>query len=73
MRQKWVKEFTDCLVVQILSFPQEQKELSILQNYLLKLDSCKKIHQNDQLYHASPQDIIDVIQGIDEQVETYVI
>ena len=29
-----------------------------------------KIHQNDQLYHASTQDIIDVIQGIDEQVET---
>ena len=30
----------------------------------------KKIHQNDQLYHASTQEIIEVVQGIDEQFET---
>ena len=30
----------------------------------------KKIHQNDQLYHASTQEIIEVIQGINEQFET---
>ena len=30
----------------------------------------KNIHQNDQLYHASLQDIIEVVQGIDEQFET---
>ena len=30
----------------------------------------KKIHQSDQLYHASFQDIIEVIQGIDEQFDS---
>ena len=32
--------------------------------------NAKNIHQNDQLYHASTQEIIEVIQGIDEQFET---
>ena len=30
----------------------------------------KKINHNDQLYHASTQDFIEVIKVIDEQVET---
>ena len=30
----------------------------------------KKIHQSDQLYHASLQDIIELIQGIDEQFDS---
>ncbi len=38
--------------------------------FVQELDfDIKKIHRNDQLYHASSENIIEVIQGIDEQYE----
>ena len=71
MRQKWGKRIHGlfgCPDIILSSGAKRAFHTAELFAKELEFD-LKSIHQNDQLYHASTQEIIEVVQGIDEQFE----